>query len=58
MTLNALKDGKVMITKETLNPYPDSPIYPGVASGEVIERVFIHVIPPPQENKFRLVSLL
>lgn len=58
MTLNAMKDGEVLLTRETLNPYPDSPIYPGVASGEVIERVFIHVLPHKQENKFKLVSLL
>ena len=58
MTLNALVDGKVMITKETLNPYPDSPIYPGVKSGDVIERIFLHVLSEPQHNRFRLKSLI
>jgi len=58
MTLNAMVDGKVLITKEKLNPYPDSPIYSGVQNGEVIERVFVHVLPFKQENRFRLISLV
>lgn len=58
MTLTSEADGEVMLTKEVLNPYPDSPIYPGVASGEVLERLFLHVIPPPQQNKFKLTSLV
>ncbi|XP_067950537.1 large ribosomal subunit protein bL27-like [Watersipora subatra] len=57
-TLTSVVDGKVMITRETLNPYADSPIYPGVLKGEVIERIFLHVIPHPQANKFKLVSLI
>lgn len=58
MSLNAVVDGKVMITKEILNPYPDSPIYPGVLNGDIIERIFLHVVPYEQSNKFNLVSLV
>lgn len=58
MSLNAAVDGNVLITKETLNPYPDSPIYAGVLSGDVLERVFLHVLPQPQHKQFKLVSLV
>jgi len=58
MTLNADTNGTMMLSKETLNPYPDSPIYAGVQAGERIERIFVHVLPNKQHNRFRLVSLV
>ena len=43
---------------EELNPYPDSPLHAAVQNGERIFRLFIHVIPEPQPQQFKLVSLV
>ena len=52
----ALCDGSVMITTETLNPYPDSPLYGPVQKGMEIKRKFFHIKPIPLHGKFRLVN--
>jgi len=57
-TLYALKAGNVLTSMEELNPYPDSPLFAAVQSGERIFRLFIHVIPPPQPQQFKLVSFV
>ena len=54
--LFALCDGSVMITTETLNPYPDSPLYGPVQKGMEIKRKFFHIKPIPLHGKFRLVN--
>ncbi len=56
-TLFALEAGRVIITTETLNPYPRSPLYPSVQAGRVIEKQFYHIIPEEQHNRFKLISL-
>ncbi|XP_041362653.1 50S ribosomal protein L27-like [Gigantopelta aegis] len=55
-TLYAITDGKVLISAESLSPYPDSPLYGPVQNGLVIKKKFIHVLCPPLLGKFRLVS--
>ncbi|XP_029639050.1 50S ribosomal protein L27 [Octopus sinensis] len=55
-TLVALCDGKVMISHEYLDPFPDSPLYEPVKKGVLIRKKFFHVIPVPLHAKFRLVS--
>ncbi|VEL21810.1 unnamed protein product [Protopolystoma xenopodis] len=37
-------NGRFMITTEELSPYPDSPLYATVKSGNVIKKHFVHVI--------------
>ncbi|XP_005108367.1 39S ribosomal protein L27, mitochondrial [Aplysia californica] len=55
-TLRAAYDGIVVISTETLNPYPDSPLYAPTQNGLVLQKKFIHVIPTPLHGKFRLLS--
>ncbi|GAB1608452.1 uncharacterized protein LOC115214128 [Argonauta hians] len=55
-TLIALRDGKVMLSQEYLNPFPDSPLYEPVKKGVLIRKRFFHVVPVPLHAKFRLVS--
>jgi hypothetical protein len=57
MTLFALEPGRVMVSCDTLSPYPSSPLYPAVSMGKVVRKRFYHVIPEePQEPRFKLVS--
>ena len=55
-TLIALHDGRVMVSFEQLNPFPDSPLYEPVKQGVVIQKKFVHVFPIPLHAKFRLIS--
>ena len=55
-TLRAAYDGIVLITTESLNPYPDSPLYEPVQAGLNIQKKFFHIIPTPLHGKFRLIS--
>ncbi|XP_055894285.1 39S ribosomal protein L27, mitochondrial-like [Biomphalaria glabrata] len=55
-TLKAAFDGIVVISTETLNPYPDSPLYLPVQKGAVLQKKFFHIIPTPLHGKFKLVS--
>ena len=55
-TLRAAYDGIVIISTESLNPYPDSPLYDPVQNGLVIQKKFFHIIPAPLHGKFRLLS--
>jgi len=57
-TLYALRAGNVLTSMEELNPYPDSPLYAAVQNGERIFRLFIHVLPPPEPQTFKLLSLV
>ena len=43
---------------EKLQPYPDSPLYSYVEAGNIVERKFIHVIPPIKEGKYKLTELI
>lgn len=54
--LVAMCDGVVMITTETLNPYPDSPLYGPVSQGIEIKKKFFHIRPIPLHGKFRLIN--
>ena len=57
MTLYALEPGRVMVSCETLSPYPNSPLYPAISQGKVVRKRFFHVVPEhPQEARFRLVT--
>lgn len=55
-TLTAAYDGILVLTTETLNPYPHSPLYTAVQNGAEIHKKFVNVIPTPIHGKFRLVS--
>jgi len=58
LTLFALRPGRVMITRETLAPYPNSPLYPAVKAGRIFQKYFFHVIPleAQQIGRFKLIS--
>ncbi|KAL5108069.1 Polypyrimidine tract-binding protein 2 [Taenia crassiceps] len=57
--LVALRDGRFVITTETLSPYPDSPLYPVVREeGRVLRRPFVHVVAPPSVPVFKLKRYL
>jgi len=43
---------------EKLQPYPDSPLYEYVAAGNVVERKFVHVIPPTKQGNYKLVDTI
>ena len=47
--------GNVLLSMGELNLYPDSPLYAAIQSGE---RIFMHVIPPPKPQQFKLVSFV
>jgi len=51
-----LSDGKVVVSCEKLNPYPDSPLYQRVQDGMTIYKKFWNVYPTPLHAKFKLVS--
>ncbi|GFQ81667.1 uncharacterized protein TNCT_676371 [Trichonephila clavata] len=60
-TLVAMREGQVMITCEKLNPkkghYKVDKYYSNISAPVVYKR-FIHVIPFPQGQKFKLVELV
>ncbi|XP_074647257.1 large ribosomal subunit protein bL27m-like [Tubulanus polymorphus] len=58
--LSATVDGRVLISEETLSPFPDSPLYrPVNEQGVVIKKHFVHVLehPSTKVGRFKLVSL-
>ncbi|CAL1526818.1 unnamed protein product [Lymnaea stagnalis] len=55
-TLKAAYDGIVVISTESLNPYPDSPLYLPVQKGAIIQKKFFNIIPTPLHGKFKLIS--
>ncbi|KAK3089934.1 hypothetical protein FSP39_007737 [Pinctada imbricata] len=54
--LYALCDGEMMVSCETLSPYPDSPLYRHMKRGYVVKKKFVNLIPAPLHGKFKLVS--
>ena len=50
--------GFVVLTTESVRPYPHSPLYQYVSRGNEVKRNFIHVIPPRREGHFRLLEQL
>ncbi len=56
--LKARFAGHVLITLEKLNPYPESHLYKYINAGNVIERKFIHVIPPIKEGNYKLIETI
>ncbi|GBM84601.1 hypothetical protein AVEN_247295-1 [Araneus ventricosus] len=60
-TLVAMRDGQVMITCEKINPKKGDYLvdkYYGKMSAPVVYKRFIHVLPFPQGQKFKLVDLV
>ncbi|XP_055945218.1 39S ribosomal protein L27, mitochondrial-like [Argiope bruennichi] len=60
-TLVAMREGRVMITCEKINPKRGNYVvdkYYGKMSAPVVYKRFIHVIPFPQSQKFKLVELI
>ncbi|CAF1002706.1 unnamed protein product [Didymodactylos carnosus] len=57
-TVKAAIPGFTVVSTEVVKPYPHSPLYRYVASGNTVKRNFIHVIPPKREAKFKLIEEL
>ncbi|CAH1794330.1 unnamed protein product [Owenia fusiformis] len=56
-TLIALVPGTVKLSTEFVNPYPESPLYQPVKDGVIIKKTFVHVLPDPQHQRFKLKSM-
>lgn len=60
--LFALTSGKVVVTVEKINPDTENnvlgKVYYADRKDENIYKWFFHVLPPPQEKKFRLVAAI
>ncbi|GIY66673.1 uncharacterized protein CEXT_206921 [Caerostris extrusa] len=60
-TLYAMREGRVMMTCEQINPKKGEYLvdkYYGKMSAPVVYKRFLHVIPFPQGQKFKLVELV
>ncbi|CAF4161410.1 unnamed protein product [Rotaria sp. Silwood2] len=57
-TIRSKVPGFVVITTESVKPYPHSPLYRYVNSGNDVKRNFIHILPPRREASFRLIDQL
>lgn len=57
-TIKSRIAGHVLITLEKLQPYPDSPLYEYVSSGNFVERKFIHVIASPKQGNYGLEEVI
>lgn len=55
-TIRSKVPGFLVITTESVKPYPHSPLYRYVNSGNDVKRNFLHVIPPRRQAAFRLVD--
>ncbi|CAF3741392.1 unnamed protein product [Rotaria sordida] len=57
-TIRSTVPGFVVITTESVKPYPHSPLFRYVNSGNDVKRNFIHILPPRRQASFRLIDQL